>query len=111
MAADTYAAVYYLAGDDYWYPVAQGYDVDVATLIYKAPTYVFVWWWDGTKWTSEVVYGNGMTGGTLKGTPLARAPVGIGSVAGTATSAGVIALEVALAAGALYGFYLLVKRR
>lgn len=59
----TYCVVYYLLGNDYWYEVARGWDIDVATLIYKAPTYVFVWWWTGSSWTSEVVYGEGHTAG------------------------------------------------
>jgi hypothetical protein len=58
----TYTVVYYLLGDA-WVQVAAGWDVDIATLIYQAPQYVFVWWWTGSGWTSEVVYGEGHTAG------------------------------------------------
>ena len=53
----TYSAVYYLAGE-VWYQVAAGFNLDVAQLIYDAPTFpVFVWWWDGkSTWTPEMVY-------------------------------------------------------
>ena len=54
----TYAAVYYLLGST-WYKKAEGWNLDIASLIYGSPSYVFVWWWDGTSWTSEVVFGSG----------------------------------------------------
>jgi hypothetical protein len=58
----TYCVVYYLLGDQ-WVQVDAGWNVDVSTLIYQAPEYVFVWWWTGSSWTSEVVYGGGHTYG------------------------------------------------
>jgi hypothetical protein len=58
----TYCVVYYLLGD-VWVQVDAGWNVDVSTLIYQAPEYVFVWWWTGSSWTSEVVYGGGHTYG------------------------------------------------
>jgi hypothetical protein len=105
----TYSAVYYLRGST-WSKKAEGWDLDVSSLIYGSPSYVFVWWWNGSTWTSEVVFGNG---GALAGLPPAPprpGPLGAAVVA-DATSGAMVLLELALAAGALYGFYLLVKRR
>ena len=102
----TYSAVYYLAGST-WYKRAEGWNLDTAQLVYEAPTDVFVWWWDGKTWTPETVYGGGHGGfAGLSG------PAALGAaVVDDAASIGTTVLEVALVVGALYGFYLLVKKR
>lgn len=53
----TYAAVFYWA-TDHWMRVFEGADLD-PSIIYAAPLSaypVFVWWWTGQAWQSEVVW-------------------------------------------------------
>jgi len=110
----TYAAIFYLVNGS-WVPVTSGWGLDVEQLVYRSPVFpVFVWWWTGSSWTSEVVYDNGQGGGTAAGAGLTgpRPPAGLGVVTGqdVATIA-TIGLEIAVVVGGLYGLYLLVRKR